>query len=158
MKKLPKRLANSVLRRTLHRLHTSRKRRLFDRARLVQTGVGIALACVLAACGRPASANGAAACQLVHRALSTFNTTPTPQGQGRALALLRQALPLAAVAAGSNGNWQPLEATLSETNRVAIATLRPALTIECQAGNAGNVYGTGVFTQASIPGTQSSGG
>ncbi len=109
------------------------------------------LAVFTSACGASATANGTQACKLVRRSLAISAGHPSPSAQQRALELLRQALPLAAIAAGSNGNWQPLEATLSESNRVPLNHLRSALTAECAPGNEGNVYGGGNFTQASIP-------
>ena len=111
--------------------------------------VGLALA--TSACGASATANGTQACKLVRQSLAISAGNPSPSAQQRALELLRQALPLAAIAAGTNGSWQPLEATLSESNRVPLDHLRPALTAECAPGNEGNVYGGGSFTQASIP-------
>lgn len=116
------------------------------------------LAVVTSACGASATANGTKACELVRQSLAISAGSPTPSTQQRALELLRRALPLAAIAAGSNGNWQPLEATLSESNRVPIDHLRSALTAECAPGNEGNVFGGGSFTQASIPPTSSTQG
>jgi hypothetical protein len=48
-----------------------------------------------------------------------------------ALTQLRMALPLAARAANSDGTWQPLMATLSESNRVPEAYLVQALAAQC---------------------------
>ncbi len=108
-------------------------------------------AAALASCGSSASANGAKACVLVNKSLAIIAKSDTSTSNSHALNLLRIALPYAAVAAGSNGAWQPLEATLSETNRVGIGGLKSALAAECSPGNAGNVNGGGTFTQASIP-------
>ena len=44
--------------------------------------------------------------------------------------------PLAAQAAGDDTTWQPLDATLSESNRVPLRFLLPALAAQC-AGVAG---------------------
>jgi len=48
-----------------------------------------------------------------------------------ALDQIRAALPLAAVAAGEDTTWQALEATLSESNRVPLRYLLPALSAQC---------------------------
>jgi hypothetical protein len=49
---------------------------------------------------------------------------------------VRAALPFAARAAGDDTTWQPLDATLSESNRVPVRLLLPALAAQC-AGVAG---------------------
>ncbi len=144
-----------------HRLDTATAggRRARTRTRAVLAALSIAgLALATSACGASATANGTQACKLVRESLSISAGNPSPAARQRALELLRQALPLAAIAAGTNGNWQPLEATLSESNRVPINHLRSALTAECAPGNEGNVYGGGNFTQASIPPVGSSPG
>lgn len=51
--------------------------------------------------------------------------------RAEALDQIRTALPLAAVAAGQDTTWQALEATLSESNRVPLAYLLPALSAQC---------------------------
>ncbi len=53
-----------------------------------------------------------------------------------ALDQVRAALPLAAEAAGEDTTWQPLVATLSESNRVPLRFLLPALAAQC-AGASG---------------------
>ena len=122
------------------------------RRRLALASFALAgLAVATSACGASATANGTKACELVRQSLVISAGNPSPSDQQKALELLRRALPLAAIAAGANGNWQPLEATLSESNRVPIDHLRSALTAECAPGNEGNVFGGGSFTQASIP-------
>ena len=142
-----------------HRLNTAETcgRRVRTRAGLALLSLaGLALGA--SACGASATANGTQACKLVRESLSISAKGSSAAAQQRALELLRQALPLAAIAAGANGNWQPLEATLSESNRVPITRLRSALSAECAPGNEGNVYGGGNFTQASIPPVGSSPG
>ena len=124
------------------------------RVRLLLVCLGLTI--TLASCGSSASANGEKACVLVNRSLAILAQSHTPSAtdapvQQRALGLLRQALPYAAIAAGSNGNFQPLEATLSESNRVDIQDLKTALTAECASANVGNANAPGVFEQASIP-------
>lgn len=103
---------------------------------------------LLSSCGTSANSNGDQACVLVRQAESMLKSTP-PKTQS-ALNVLRQALPLASIAAGTNGGWQPLEATLSETNRVAATTLLPALQTECSLSNQGNPNAPGSFQQANL--------
>lgn len=111
-------------------------------------------ATALSACGPSASNNGAKSCVLVGQALTLLKKTPPKMVAAQEL--LRQALPLASIAAGTNGNWQPLEATLSETDRVPIQILEPALSAECSSTGKGNPNSSGVFQQANIPGNKSS--
>ena len=125
-------------------------------ARLRLLLVCLGLTIILVSCGSSASANGEKACVLVNKSLAILaqlkaQSSSNAPGQQRALGLLRQALPYAAIAAGSDGNFQPLEATLSESNRVNIQDLRTALTSECASANIGNANAPGVFEQASIP-------
>lgn len=93
---------------------------------------------VLAACGASASENSRQSCQFVEQSISQFNlaqqqTDPTLAAAytKKALGLLGSALPLAAIAAGSNGEYQALQATLSETSRVPENLLISALSREC---------------------------
>lgn len=92
---------------------------------------------VLTACSPNSSGYAKAACKLVNKSLHIYTLSEHQQGtvasQDRtsALALLRQALPLAALAASTNGTWQALQATLSETNRVPEAHLVSALSQQC---------------------------
>jgi hypothetical protein len=51
--------------------------------------------------------------------------------RAEALAQIRAAVPLAAVAAGEDTTWQALEATLSESSRVPLHYLLPALQAQC---------------------------
>ncbi len=53
----------------------------------------------------------------------------------RAYDELRSALPIAAQAAYADGRWQALMTALSETNRVPVALVLPALTAECRQAN-----------------------
>ncbi len=53
------------------------------------------------------------------------------QLEAEALAQIRDAMPLAAVAAGEDTTWQALEATLSESSRVPLRYLLPALSAQC---------------------------
>ncbi len=93
---------------------------------------------VLAACGASASANARQSCQFVEQSISEFNlaqqqTNPSLSGEytKKSLGLLGSALPLAAIAAGSNGEYQALQATLSEISRVPEHLLTSALSREC---------------------------
>ncbi len=105
-------------------------------------------AMILTSCANSATSNGDQACILVRHAVSLLKLSP-PQTQSALLAL-RNALPLAAIAAGTNGGWQPLEATLSETNRVSVIVLVPALSSECSLSAQGNPSAPGIFQQANI--------
>jgi hypothetical protein len=51
--------------------------------------------------------------------------------EATALQQIRAALPFAAEAAGEDTTWQALEATLSESNRVPLHYLLPALSAQC---------------------------
>ena len=94
-----------------------------------------------AGCGGGAGAQGGQACQYVHSSISLYSTsvqagragdsTKARKDASSALTDLRLALPLAAQASGSDGDWQPLMATLSESNRVPERNLIPALTAQC---------------------------
>ncbi len=102
-----------------------------------------AIACagaVAAGCGSSASALGHRACLEVSASLHRYTSVgPAATGglasERRAAALtpLRAALPLAALAASSDGQWQALEATLSESSRVPESDLVSALEAECSA-------------------------
>ena len=70
-----------------------------------------------------------------HRAASA-GTGQAAHLESEALDQVRAALPLAAEAAGVDTTWQPLDATLSESNRVPLRFLLPALAAQC-AGVAG---------------------
>jgi len=80
---------------------------------------------LLSACGgSPQSSQGRQACADVTKSISLYNdslkaATPAQSSAlvAKATAELRLALPLAASADTNDGTWQPLEATLSESNR-----------------------------------------
>lgn len=104
---------------------------------------GVAVAC-LAALGLSGCANAHAlslvrqACSHVQRSLtlyqeSTATSSPSVQQSEAAAALqqLRDALPLAASAAGENAEWQAFMTTLSESSRVPEAYLVIALRQQC---------------------------
>ncbi|HUZ20820.1 MAG TPA: hypothetical protein VMU75_09670 [Acidimicrobiales bacterium] len=108
-------------------------------------GRGAALAALLAtsgtalaACGQGSSALGHKACVEVSRSLRLFHqseSSPDPSKaaslRSQALIELRRALPSAALAGASDGQWQALMATLSESSRVPEADLVTALSAQC---------------------------
>jgi hypothetical protein len=93
----------------------------------------------LSSCGASAGANAKKACGIVNNSLATYRTATieanpaqSAQDKAKALTMLRNALPLAAIASGSNLEYQALKATLSESNRVPEKLLVNALTRECR--------------------------
>lgn len=94
---------------------------------------------LLAACGSSAGANAKKSCEIVDSALASYNSAKAASHSKlstaqkvKELNLLRTALPYAAIAAGSNLEYQALQATLSETNRVPERLLVSALNRECR--------------------------
>lgn len=113
------------------------------RSTIVLAGILVAACGMgLTACGGGAAAEGQQACAHVETSLHLYadatadlragRTTRATQEQAEALSQLRLALPLAARASNADGQWQPLEATLSESNRVPEANLVMALNAQCQ--------------------------
>lgn len=93
----------------------------------------------LSSCGASAGTNAKKACSIVNNSLVTYRTatseadpTQSSKDKAKALTMLRNALPFAAIAAGSNLEYQALQATLSESNRVPEKLLVNALTRECR--------------------------
>ena len=86
-----------------------------------------------------ATAYGRQACNDVTRSIALFQTSehepPATAAKLRAQALaeLRKALQPASLANATSGVWQPLMATLSESNRVPEANLVSALRQQCAA-------------------------
>ncbi len=113
--------------------HRTGRRRLLVGAVLVS---GMALAGCSSA--RSPEANGRLACQHVaaslrlYRAATTADPQLAAQDKRAALDQLRAALPLAAIAATSSGQWQALQTTLSESSRVPESKLVGALAAQCQ--------------------------
>ena len=104
---------------------------------------------VLGACSSGSSSLGHEACVHVQRSLAEFaaasrtvSRSVAAADRAKALGQLRAALQPAALAASGDGQWQALEATLSETNRVPESELVPALTAQC-AGNGGPAGASG---------------
>lgn len=97
----------------------------------------LAAGILLCSCAPSAGTNAKRACQIVQSSIAIYNAagnSSSVQSQldkQRALVLLRSALPFAAIAAGSNGEYQALQATLSESNRVSEHHLVRALSREC---------------------------
>lgn len=96
---------------------------------------------VVAACSSSpdATAYGRQACNEVARSIALFQQSQSEPPamaattQARALAELRRALQPASLANATSGVWQPLMATLSESNRVPEANLINALRQQCSA-------------------------
>lgn len=93
---------------------------------------------VLTSCsGSGAQALAGQACAHIERGLAAAreasSATPVRAAQLRTEVLnqIRLAVPLAAVAAGEDTTWQALEATLSESSRVPVRYLLPALSAQC---------------------------
>ncbi|MGH7750687.1 MAG: hypothetical protein ACREQ5_38840 [Candidatus Dormibacteria bacterium] len=106
-------------------------------AALVAAALGSAA--LVTGCSGSARPQAQQACRLVGKSLQTLAQSQHESGpaadRDRAAALeeLRAALPIAALAATQDGQWQALDATLSESSRVTEANLVPALTRECAA-------------------------
>lgn len=101
---------------------------------------------VVAACSSSpdATAYGRKACNEVTRSIALFQQSEreppatAAKMQARALADLRAALQPASLANATSGIWQPLMATLSESNRVPEANLINALRQQCAADLSGS--------------------
>lgn len=115
--------------------------------------VAIGLGAVLSACGGNGTALAKLACThvnlsivLLHR--SEAPTDPAAQAaslKSHAYVELLRALPIAARAAGQDGQWQALMTTISESNRVPETTLVGALTAQCRVAD------SSTFNQAPAP-------
>lgn len=97
----------------------------------------IAAGAALSACGGNSGALGHQACAeversiaLYHRSLNASGTTAASE-RARALSDLQRAMRPAALASSKGGNWQALEATLEESNRVPESDLVSALSAQC---------------------------
>ncbi len=111
---------------------------------LKTTGARLALvaasAALLSACAPSATQNAKTACGYVKASIAEYEASISNGGgpikplQASALEKLREALPYAAIAAGSDGNYQALQITLSESSRVPEARLIPALKSQCSSG------------------------
>ena len=111
--------------------------------RVGTTAGGFVLAVLLfSGCGQSADSLGHEACGDVNRSLALYarsqtatDAASTSSERNRALNLLRTALRPAALAASSDGDWQALMATLSESNRVPETKLIPALKAQCASSH-----------------------
>jgi hypothetical protein len=100
----------------------------------------IGLGSALSACGNNGTALAKQACADVTRSITLLHESEAPTDQAaeatklrnRAYVLLLNALPIAAQAAGQDGQWQALMTTISESNRVPEGTLVGALTAQCR--------------------------
>lgn len=110
--------------------------------RAVPTSVAI-LSCSLAlnACGPSASSYAHKACQLVNKSIAIYTNAEhydAPKqaaAYDHALSLLRNALPDAALAAGTDNQWQALQATLSESDQVPESRLIASLKQQCSSNS-----------------------
>jgi hypothetical protein len=100
----------------------------------------LALSCgtILTGCAQgDAAALASQACAHVERGLaaerraSSARPAQAVELKAEALNQVREALPLAAVAAGDDTDWQALEITLSESSRVPLKYLVGALSAQC---------------------------
>jgi hypothetical protein len=121
-------------------------------AALVITGFGASLS----ACGNSGATLAKQACGHINRSISLLKESDLEADHGDAAQLkqqaydqLRTALPIAAEAAYSDGQWQALMTTVSESNRVPEATLVGALQAQCKAADA-TIFGQ-VPPPSSIP-------
>jgi hypothetical protein len=113
------------------------RRRWPGAAVVVVLAVGFGSA--LSACGGDqGTALARQACTHINRSMTLLNEAqkqPAADENGKlaqqAYNQLRMALPIAAEAANSDGQWQALMTTVSESNRVPEATLEPALVAQC---------------------------
>ncbi|MDA8291490.1 MAG: hypothetical protein M0Z33_07425 [Actinomycetota bacterium] len=107
--------------------------RALGAAALLTTSGAVATACV----GGGASSLGHRACLDVASSIRRYAAASHSPGaaaardRAAALTLIQRAVPLAALAASSDGTWQALGATLSESSRVPESDLLPALRAEC---------------------------
>jgi hypothetical protein len=104
-----------------------------------------ALVFVVSACSAShAQSLAVSACQKVNSAIAIYDNAKNisdvrlRQSQDqKSLALLRQALPIASVAAGQDPSYQALQADLSETSRVSESNLIPSLKQQCSLIDSG---------------------
>jgi len=105
--------------------------------RLIVMAVVVGTSIVLSACSSSGVTLARDACNHVNRSITLYtrslHDSPKEAGalQEQAYLQLRFALPIAAQAATSNGQWQALMTTLSETNRVSEHYLLQALRAQC---------------------------
>jgi len=129
-------------------------------ARLGLTCVAVVAGLALAGCANQRGLDLARqACRHVDRSLALYEQSATAvssvEGDARrseALVQLRQALPLAATAAGEASQWQGLMATLAESSHLPEANLVSALRQQCATVESNGAPGQ---PPTSVPGTGS---
>jgi hypothetical protein len=112
----------------------------------------IGLGAALGACGNNGTSLAKQACthvnlsiSLLHRSATRSDPAEAADLRQRAYLELLAALPIAAQAAGKDGQWQALMTTISEAGRVPEDTLVEALTQQCQVAD------SSTFNQAPPP-------
>jgi hypothetical protein len=103
------------------------------------------IACGLAGCANHDGVNLARqACRHVRSSLTLYQSSlhaPSPAvakaKQSQAVAQLRDALPIAATAAGEAGQFQGLMATLAESDHLPESLLVHSLSVQCAAADSG---------------------
>jgi len=99
--------------------------------------LALVLGAALTSCsGQGSGSLAGQACAHIERGITAADEAASRPAQAarlraEALAQIRVAVPLAAVAAGEDTTWQALEATLSESSRVPLRYLLPALQAQC---------------------------
>ena len=118
----------------------SRRLRPLRRATCIAVVSSLAAGAALSSCSTGSATLAHQACTQVEASLRLYGASqrvsdPSAAAHDRAVALadLRAALRPAALAASSDGQWQALAATLSETNRVPESDLVTALGAQCAA-------------------------
>jgi hypothetical protein len=126
------------------------------RGRLTHLVLGIVATVVLGAglgaCGNNGTGLARQACHYVNRSIALFeqanrrsDTTRSTVLEQQAAAELRKALPIAAIAAYHDGQWQALMTEVSESNRVPEQLLVPGLVAQCKVAD------SSVFNQPAPP-------
>ncbi|MHB1712693.1 MAG: hypothetical protein ACYCV7_15060, partial [Acidimicrobiales bacterium] len=101
----------------------------------------------LTACSRSGGTLARSACVHIDRSLHLYKEASVAPDRAQAHALgqqayieLRDALPIAAAAAGQNAQWQALMTTVSESNQLPESDLVKALTAQCASANRTNQF------------------
>lgn len=104
--------------------------------------VALGLGGLLSACGDNGTSLAKQACSHVNLSIALLresdrraDQTQAAHLKERAYVQLLAALPIAAEAAGHDGQWQALMTTISEGNRVPETTLVNALTAQCKVAD-----------------------
>lgn len=101
----------------------------------------------LAACSHSGGTLARAACVHIDRSISLYKRASVTPDRVQAYDLgrgayieLRDALPIAAEAAGQNPEWQALMTTVSESNQLPESDLITALSAQCASANQSNPF------------------